>query len=247
MVFLILGYIELAVILVAVAVKAFAFINALLWPAARYTAANKLTKPAWLAILGLGFAAQLLLIQASPDQPDPPDRLDRCDRLPGRCPPGGLRPDPALTPPRRPATARAGSCATYAVRAAPASSGTKPVASSLAEVEHAVPRPGCAAPGEVVLGADAGDVLRVPAAQPEHLPGDIRPRGRRPAVADVVGAVRRARRRAGARWPGPARRRRSAGRAGRRPRSGETPRSASEAIVRTKLLPSPITHEVRST
>ena len=69
MVFLILGYIELAVILVAVAVKAFAFINALLWPAASYTAANKLTKPAWLAILGLGFAAQLLLIQASPINP----------------------------------------------------------------------------------------------------------------------------------------------------------------------------------
>jgi hypothetical protein len=68
-VFLILGYIELAVILVAVAVKAFAFINALLWPAASYTAANKLTKPAWLAILGLGFAAQLLLIQASPINP----------------------------------------------------------------------------------------------------------------------------------------------------------------------------------
>jgi hypothetical protein len=68
-VFTILGYIELTVILVAVAVKAFAFINALLWPAASYTAANKLTKPAWLAILGLGFAAQLLLIQASPINP----------------------------------------------------------------------------------------------------------------------------------------------------------------------------------
>ncbi len=66
---MILGYIELAVILVAVAVKAFAFINALLWPAASYAAANKLTKPAWLAILGLGFAAQLLLIQASPINP----------------------------------------------------------------------------------------------------------------------------------------------------------------------------------
>ena len=66
---MILGYIELAVILVAVAVKAFAFINALLWPAASYATANKLTKPAWLAILGLGFAAQLLLIQASPINP----------------------------------------------------------------------------------------------------------------------------------------------------------------------------------
>ncbi len=69
MVFTILGLIELTVILIAVAVKGFAFINALLWPAASYTAANKLTKPAWLAILGLGFAAQLLLIRASPINP----------------------------------------------------------------------------------------------------------------------------------------------------------------------------------
>ena len=69
MVFTILGLIELTVILIAVAVKGFAFINALLWPASSYTAANKLTKPAWLAILGLGFASQLLLIRASPINP----------------------------------------------------------------------------------------------------------------------------------------------------------------------------------
>jgi hypothetical protein len=67
--FLITGYIELAVILIALAIKAFAFINALLWPAESYTAANKLTKPAWLAILGVGLAAQVLLIQASPINP----------------------------------------------------------------------------------------------------------------------------------------------------------------------------------
>jgi len=63
------GYVILAVILVVLAVKAFAFVNALLWPAEAYAAAGKLTKPAWLAILGLGLAAQLLLIQSSPLNP----------------------------------------------------------------------------------------------------------------------------------------------------------------------------------
>lgn len=69
----IVGRIEDAVILgailVALAVKAFAFVNALMWPGEAYPAANKLTKPAWLAILGLGLAAQLLLIRAHPINP----------------------------------------------------------------------------------------------------------------------------------------------------------------------------------
>jgi hypothetical protein len=68
-IFLIEGWIILAVILIALAVKAFAFVNALMWPAEAYAAASKLTKPAWLAILGLGLAAQLLLIDASPLNP----------------------------------------------------------------------------------------------------------------------------------------------------------------------------------
>lgn len=68
-VFVFEGYVMLAVVLLALAVKAFAFVNALLWPAEAYTAASKLTKPAWLAILGLGLAAQVLLIQASPLNP----------------------------------------------------------------------------------------------------------------------------------------------------------------------------------
>ena len=70
-VFLVEGWILLAVIMIAVAVKAFAFVNALMWPAEAYSAANKLTKPAWLLILGLGLAAQLAppLMLASPIYP----------------------------------------------------------------------------------------------------------------------------------------------------------------------------------
>ena len=68
-IFVVEGWIILAVIMIAVAVKAFAFVNALMWPAEAYSAANKLTKPAWLAILGIGLAAQLLLIQTSPLNP----------------------------------------------------------------------------------------------------------------------------------------------------------------------------------
>lgn len=56
----------MVVLLIAVVVKAFAFINALLWPAAAYDAAGKLTKNAWVAILGVGLAAQIILITASP-------------------------------------------------------------------------------------------------------------------------------------------------------------------------------------
>ncbi|MBD8868334.1 DUF2516 family protein [Nocardioides sp. MJB4] len=67
--FVLEGYVILAIIVVSLAVKAFAFVNALIWPAEAYPAAGKLTKPAWLAILGLGLAAQLLLIGSSPLNP----------------------------------------------------------------------------------------------------------------------------------------------------------------------------------
>ena len=63
------GYVLLTVVLLSLGLKAFAFVNALLWPAETYTAAGKLTKPAWLAILGLGLAAQVLLINSSPLNP----------------------------------------------------------------------------------------------------------------------------------------------------------------------------------
>lgn len=66
---LVQSYIIFGVILIALAVKAVAFVNALLWPGQAYVAAGKLTKPAWLAILGIGLAAQVLLLAASPLNP----------------------------------------------------------------------------------------------------------------------------------------------------------------------------------
>ena len=42
-------------------VKLFAFINSLMWSAESYTAANKLTKPAWAIILGIGLAVQVVI------------------------------------------------------------------------------------------------------------------------------------------------------------------------------------------
>ena len=42
------------------AVKVFAFVSSLLYSTESYRAADKLTKPAWCAILGLGLACQVL-------------------------------------------------------------------------------------------------------------------------------------------------------------------------------------------
>ena len=47
--------------LVLIAVKMFAFVNYLTYSAESYTAANRLTKPAWAIILGLGFVVQLVM------------------------------------------------------------------------------------------------------------------------------------------------------------------------------------------
>jgi hypothetical protein len=52
--------ITLLVTLVLLGVKAFAFVTAFGYPAQAFVAADKLTKPAWLAILGIGLALQLL-------------------------------------------------------------------------------------------------------------------------------------------------------------------------------------------
>jgi Protein of unknown function (DUF2516) len=51
----------LIVELVLLGVKVFALVNCLTYSAESYTAANKLTKPAWAIILGLGLAVQILL------------------------------------------------------------------------------------------------------------------------------------------------------------------------------------------
>ncbi|KRF02653.1 MULTISPECIES: DUF2516 family protein [Nocardioides] len=60
------GYVYLIVMLALLAVKSYAFISSLLFPAEAYTATGKLTKPAWSIILGLGLLAQVLLISSSP-------------------------------------------------------------------------------------------------------------------------------------------------------------------------------------
>ena len=59
-VFEIQGYLMLAVAVAALAVKVFAFVSSLLFSTDSYRAADKLTKPAWCAILGLGVACQML-------------------------------------------------------------------------------------------------------------------------------------------------------------------------------------------
>ena len=50
----------LVVELALLAVKVFAFVNSLLWSSESYTAAGKLTKPAWTIILGLGLVVQIV-------------------------------------------------------------------------------------------------------------------------------------------------------------------------------------------
>lgn len=56
----------LVVLLVLLAIKGFAFINALTYSVEAYQAAGKLTKQGWCAITGIGFAAQVVLIGSSP-------------------------------------------------------------------------------------------------------------------------------------------------------------------------------------
>jgi hypothetical protein len=51
----------LAIFLILLAVKIFALVDALARPAAAYASAGKLTKPAWLLILGLALAVDLLI------------------------------------------------------------------------------------------------------------------------------------------------------------------------------------------
>jgi hypothetical protein len=51
----------LIVELVLIAVKVFAFVDSLRYSSESYSAANKLTKPAWTIILGLGLVVQLVI------------------------------------------------------------------------------------------------------------------------------------------------------------------------------------------
>ena len=74
----------LAVLFILLAVKIFAFVSALMYSTESYRAANKLTKPAWCAILGLGGSLSAALRGAP--QPDQPGVHDRRLRLSGRRP-----------------------------------------------------------------------------------------------------------------------------------------------------------------
>jgi len=58
--------VSLLIELILLAVKIFAFVNCLMWSAQHYTAANKLTKPAWAIILGLGLVLQVIMAGSSP-------------------------------------------------------------------------------------------------------------------------------------------------------------------------------------
>ena len=60
------SWLWLVVLVVLLAIKGFSFVNAMTYSTEAYQAAVKLTKQAWCAITGLGFAAQLILISSSP-------------------------------------------------------------------------------------------------------------------------------------------------------------------------------------
>lgn len=55
------GYAYLVALLAMLAIKGFAFVNAVLYPAQAFPAASRGTKPAWLIGLGIGFVAQVLI------------------------------------------------------------------------------------------------------------------------------------------------------------------------------------------
>lgn len=56
------AFVFLVVTYVLLAVKIFAFVNAMLYPADAYEAASKLTKPTWAILLGVGVVLQLVPI-----------------------------------------------------------------------------------------------------------------------------------------------------------------------------------------
>ena len=55
------GLLFVVIGVVLLAVKIYALVTALMFTPDHYRAADKLTKPAWVAILGLGAAAQMLM------------------------------------------------------------------------------------------------------------------------------------------------------------------------------------------
>jgi hypothetical protein len=65
-VFAVEGYFSLLVEVILLGVKIYAFVNCLMFSKEAYVAANKLTKPAWAIILGLGLVLQVLMAGSSP-------------------------------------------------------------------------------------------------------------------------------------------------------------------------------------
>ena len=61
-VFAVEGTVSLLLALALLGVKAFAFINATTWSKEAYEAAGKLSKTAWLALLGIGLGFQVLIL-----------------------------------------------------------------------------------------------------------------------------------------------------------------------------------------
>jgi len=60
------GLFSLVVEVILLGVKIYAFVNCLMYSAESYSAANKLTKPAWGIILGLGLVIQVVMAGSSP-------------------------------------------------------------------------------------------------------------------------------------------------------------------------------------
>ena len=65
-VFAIEGFFSLLVEVILLGVKIYAFVNCLIFSKEHFTAADKLTKPAWSIILGLGLVLQVLMVSSSP-------------------------------------------------------------------------------------------------------------------------------------------------------------------------------------
>jgi hypothetical protein len=82
------GFVYLILTWGALALTGWAFIDALIRPAAGFVAAGKLTKPGWAAITGIAIAVVYFFGPMSFPRPAGDHRRDR---LPGRCAPGRAR------------------------------------------------------------------------------------------------------------------------------------------------------------
>lgn len=61
-VFVLQGWVSLAIQLVLIALAIFAFVDSAMHPAEAYVAAGKWTKPAWMIVLGLAVVLQMTFV-----------------------------------------------------------------------------------------------------------------------------------------------------------------------------------------